>query len=98
MTLIRAGMAYRLSASAWSEILRELNLCRHDMHELDYLHAITEPRPFQHHWELKRSHMFHFHHLKTRMAMVAFTHHTGTSIQYIRITWSILDQFWINAW
>lgn len=40
MTLIRAGMAHHLSASAWSDILRELNLRRHDMREPDYLHAI----------------------------------------------------------
>jgi len=40
MTLIQAGMAHRLSASAWADILRELNVHRHDLHELDYLHAI----------------------------------------------------------
>jgi hypothetical protein len=40
MTLIRAGMAHRLSSSAWSNILRELHIRRHDLYELDYLQAI----------------------------------------------------------
>src|SRR4051794_5074880 len=44
MTLIRAGMAHRLSASAWADILRELNFRKHDLRELDYLHAIYKAK------------------------------------------------------
>ena len=40
MTLIRAGMAHRVSANAWSTILQEMNIRKHDLHELQYLHAI----------------------------------------------------------
>ncbi|KAJ7017554.1 hypothetical protein C8F04DRAFT_979056 [Mycena alexandri] len=40
MTLIRAGIAHRLSASAWSKILRELHVRDHDLRELQYLYAI----------------------------------------------------------
>ncbi|KAJ7454520.1 hypothetical protein FB451DRAFT_1373562 [Mycena latifolia] len=40
MTLIRAGIAHRLSASAWSKILRELHVREHDLRELQYLYAI----------------------------------------------------------
>jgi len=40
MTLIRAGMSHRVSASAWSAILRELHVREHDLCELQYLHTI----------------------------------------------------------
>ncbi|KAJ7458694.1 hypothetical protein B0H11DRAFT_2199426, partial [Mycena galericulata] len=40
MTLIRAGIAHRMSASAWSKILRELHVREHDLRELQYLYAI----------------------------------------------------------
>ena len=41
MTLIRAGMAHRLSSSAWSDILRELSIRAYDLKYLDYMHAIN---------------------------------------------------------
>ena len=44
VTLIRAGMAHRVSSSAWGDILRELNVRRHDLRELDYLHAIYKEK------------------------------------------------------
>ncbi|KAJ6516958.1 hypothetical protein DFH09DRAFT_1287885 [Mycena vulgaris] len=40
MTLIRAGIAHRLSASTWSKILCELHVREHDLRELQYLYAI----------------------------------------------------------
>jgi hypothetical protein len=40
MTLIRAGMSHRVSASAWSTIFRELHVQKHDLLELQYLHTI----------------------------------------------------------
>ena len=41
MTLIRAGIAHRVSSSAWSKIMRELHVHEHDLRELKYLHAVT---------------------------------------------------------
>ena len=41
MTLIRAGIAHRMSSSAWSSVLRELHVRQHDLQELNYLHALT---------------------------------------------------------
>jgi hypothetical protein len=40
MTLIRAGIAHRMSSNAWSQVLRELHIRQHDLQELKYLHAI----------------------------------------------------------
>jgi hypothetical protein len=40
MTLIRAGMSHRVSASAWSTIFHELHVREHDLRELQYLHTI----------------------------------------------------------
>lgn len=40
MSLIRAGIAHRLSSSAWSKILRELHMRNHDLREIKYLYAI----------------------------------------------------------
>ena len=48
MTLIRAGIAHRVSSSAWSKILRELHVRRHDLQELHYLHAIHNEKKKQH--------------------------------------------------
>jgi hypothetical protein len=42
MTLIRAGMAHRLSSSAWSDIMRELGVRAYDLKYLDYMHAINQ--------------------------------------------------------
>jgi hypothetical protein len=42
MTLIRAGMAHRMSSSAWSDVIRELHVREHDLQELNYLHAISQ--------------------------------------------------------
>src|SRR5882762_8366201 len=41
MTLIRAGIAHRMSSSAWSSVLRELHVREHDLQELNYLHALS---------------------------------------------------------
>ena len=40
MTLVRAGIAHRLSSSAWSKVLRELHIREHDLREIKYLYAI----------------------------------------------------------
>ena len=48
MTLIRAGIAHRVSSSAWSKILRELHVRQHDLRELYYLHAIHNEKKRQH--------------------------------------------------
>lgn len=42
MTLIRAGMSHRVSANAWSKILRELHVREHDLRELQYLHTVQK--------------------------------------------------------
>jgi len=47
MTLIRAGIAHRVSSSAWSKILRELHVRQHDLQELNYLHAIHKDKKRQ---------------------------------------------------
>jgi hypothetical protein len=47
MTLIRAGVSKRVSASAWSDILREHSVRKHDLLELQYLHAI--------HWQKEQA-------------------------------------------
>ena len=44
MTLIRAGMANRVSSNAWSQILRELHVREHDLRELQYLDTIQKHR------------------------------------------------------
>src|SRR6202050_1787484 len=41
MTLIRAGIAYQMSSSVWSSVLRELHVREHDLQELNYLHALS---------------------------------------------------------
>jgi hypothetical protein len=48
MTLIRAGIAHRVSSSAWSKILHELHVRQHDLQELHYLHAIHNEKKKQH--------------------------------------------------
>lgn len=40
LTLVRAGVAHRMSSSAWSKVLRELHVREHDLQELNYLHAV----------------------------------------------------------
>jgi len=42
MTLIHAGVAHRLSSSAWSKVLREIHVHEHDLRELKYLQAIQK--------------------------------------------------------
>jgi hypothetical protein len=42
MALIRAGVASRVSTNAWSNILRELHVREHDLHELKYLYGIQQ--------------------------------------------------------
>ena len=41
MTLIRAGIAHRVSSNAWSNILRELHIRDHDIKEMKYLQAVS---------------------------------------------------------
>jgi len=41
MTLIRAGIAHRMSSSAWSSVLCELHVHEHDLQELNYFHALS---------------------------------------------------------
>jgi len=44
MTLIHAGMAHRVSAASWADILHELNVCNYDLHLLEYLQAIVREK------------------------------------------------------
>ena len=44
LTMIRAGIAHRLSASSWSKIMCELHVREHDICELQYLHAIYKEK------------------------------------------------------
>ena len=47
MTLIRAGIAYRLSSSVWSKVLRELHVHEYDLQEVKYLKAIKKEIKFK---------------------------------------------------
>ena len=47
MSLIRAGIAHRVSSSAWSKILCELHVREHDIRELKYLHYVQKDQKFQ---------------------------------------------------
>ena len=47
MTLIRAGVAHRLSSSAWSKVLREIHVHEHDLRELKYLQAVQKDLKFR---------------------------------------------------
>src|SRR5262245_19331187 len=44
MTLIHAGMAHRVSAASWADILCELNVRNYDLHLLEYLQAIVREK------------------------------------------------------
>lgn len=47
MALIRAGVAHRLSSSAWSKVLREMHVREHDLREIKYLRAIQKNIKFK---------------------------------------------------
>jgi len=47
MTLIRAGIAHRLSSSAWSKVLREIHVREHNLREVKYLQAIKKKIKFK---------------------------------------------------
>jgi hypothetical protein len=47
MALIRAGLAHRLSSSAWSKVLREIHVREHDLREIKYLQAIQRDIKFK---------------------------------------------------
>jgi hypothetical protein len=44
LTMIRLGIAHCLSASSWSKIMCELNVCEHDICEVQYLYAIQKEK------------------------------------------------------
>ena len=95
MTLIRAGMAHRVSANAWSKILRELCVHENDLRELQYLHAVQKHMKRANNGDRSNSYML-FSEFDDRNGYAGFSpsrwYITNVYMDYMQHIRPILDQ------